>query len=425
MIPSNWDTLTELDQILVPVNSALSSTGYKAYNILTLMSGGRRIMESSRGFGLAPLHFLDQRGPYQDGSTPLDMRWDNRTIQIVINEFFANRTGYFDRRWWLVDLLRPNRSFGIFISPSGYQYPTAPLIYRKWLPGGKVERGTDLVTVVGSNTVTSLRGKFVHNGLRVGTIFEILTGADAALSPYHVSQVVNDYTVVLDANMTASATNIHWRYNRANSYRDLYCLLEQGPGFDEGGRSYAPAGYTEALRFIAHDPFWYGEEQSDSWVTPTGQQDLIFDYGTGPALADSGAWFGTGTIGDGRWLFAEDFVGDTINIIYWGHEIAYPTIEIDGPATNPQIANLTTGIALNMTYSIALNQSVMIDTLDLTAVDNFGNDLFPYISGDVASFSLAPEPQAPNRINQIAVNYADGTSDSAVRIKWKNKYVSL
>jgi hypothetical protein len=418
MIPANWDRLTELDQILVP-----TSAGYRAYNILALMSGGRRVMESTRGFGLAPLHFIDQRGPYQDGSTPLDMRWDNRTIQIAINEFFANRTGYFDRRWWLVDLLRPNRSFGIFISPTGYSYPTAPLIYRKWLPGGKVERGTDAVTAAGSNEVTSLRGKFVHNGLRVGMAFEITSGADIGV--YHVTEVENDYTVILDTNMAATATNIHWRYVRGNSFRDLYCLLEQGPSFDEGGREYAPAGYTEALRFVAHDPFWYGEEQSDAWVTPTGQVDLIFDYGTGPALVDSGAWFGTGTIGFGRWMFAEDFVGDTIDMIYWGHEVAYPTIEIDGPATNPQIANLTTGIALTLDYSIVLNQTIVIDTLDLTAVDNFGNDIYPYLSGDIASFALAPEPQAPNRINQISASYVDGTSDSAVRIKWKNKYVSL
>lgn len=416
--PANWDRITELDQILIP-----TSNGYKARNILTLMSFGRNILESSNGFGLAPLHFIEQRGPYQDGQTPLDMRWDTRTIQIVIGERFLNRSNFFDRRWMIIDRLRPNRSFGTFISPSGFQYPTAPLIYRKWLPGGKVERGTDLVTTAGDGTVTSRLGKFVHNGLRVGMGFVITSGADAG--NYIVTAVENDYTITINPAPAAGATNIHWRYSRAHSFRDLYCLLERGPDFDEGGRtSVHPAGYREALRFVAHDPFWYGEEQSDSWVTPTAIGDLIFDYGTGPAIDEAGAWLGVNP-GEGRWLFEEDFVGGQIGIIYWGHEVAYPTIEITGPATDFYIVNGVTGASLTFDYSIAAGQTVVIDTVDLSVTDNFGNDLYQYLSGDVSAFSIGTEPQVPDRNNLITATYADGDENSYARIKWRNKYVSL
>src|SRR5512139_1250489 len=116
MIPPNWDQLTEYDQIIVP-----TSTGYKPYNILTLVSTGRKVLESIRGAGMAPLHFLEQRGPYQDGSTPLDMRWDNRVVQIAITESFPDGTGNFDRRCRVVDLLSRSRTCGVVIRPSGYQ----------------------------------------------------------------------------------------------------------------------------------------------------------------------------------------------------------------------------------------------------------------------------------------------------------------
>jgi hypothetical protein len=418
----NWDAISEIDQILVPTGS-----GYRAHNILTLMSEGYSILESSRGFGMAQLHFIDQRGPYQDGSTPLDMRYDARTIQIVINNMFVNRTGYFDNRWRIVDLLRPSRSFGVFTSPSGYQYPTTPLVYRKWLPAGKTEHGTDAVTTSGSATITSASGKFIHNGLVVGMAFEIRTGPDAGI--YHVTSVENDYTIMVNSAMTASATNVHWKYKRGKSLRDLYCLLEQGPSFDGGGRTNSPAGYSETLRFIAHDPFWYGSEQSSSWLTPTSTGGLVFDFGTGPSTKESGAWFGFGaardSAGAGRWLFNEDFVSNNINVIYWGHEIAYPIITIDGPATDAKITNTSTGVILSMSASVALGQTVVIDTLNLTVIDNFGNDLYQYLSGDLSSFSIAPDPQAPNRINVINASYADASSSSAIRLSWKNKYVSL
>ena len=247
----------ETDQILVPV-----ATGYKTYPLTQLFGWGNRTLRSWSGFGMAPLHFITQRGPLQDGESPIDMRWDPRVIQILVAETIWGRTTFWDRKWDWFDLLRPNRGFGVG-TPN-------ELIYRKWLPHGKVQRGTDLATTappaVGSNEVVSHAGRFVERGLEAGQGFHIETGADAGT--YVVVGVPNDYTVQLDQNMTATAQNIHWRYNRGRGVRDLYCLLSQGPSFDQGpGPMPAhPTGYREALRFVAHDPFWYGREQSEAWA---------------------------------------------------------------------------------------------------------------------------------------------------------------
>lgn len=395
----NWDTLCEYDQILVPI----AGDQYHAYSLLDLLYSQNLL--SAIGMGLAPLHFITQRGPYQDGSTPLDMRWDVRTIQIAVNSFFVNRTRLTDRRWELVDLLRPNRSFDDEVRP---------LIYRKWLPGGGWVHGTDLETSI-STTATSHLGKFIHNGLRPGCYFQITSGADAGT--HVVSDVPNDYSVVFGAALTAAATNIHYRYKRAQSYRDLYCMLEAGPAFDlAADNAHYPAGYTEVLRFVAHDPFWYGQEQEEAWTIPSDQGDLVFD--------GLGAWLGI-TPGVGRWLFAQSYVGENVSIVYWGHEVAFPTIELAGPMIDPIITNTTTNVSLSLNYTIAAGETVEIDTQNLSMQNNFGTNLFPYLTGDIATFSIQPEPQAPNRINDINISYSGGTLASAARLTWKNKYAAL
>ena len=395
----------ETDQILVPV-----ATGYKVYPLTQIFGWGNRILRSWSGFGLAPLHFITQRGPLQDGVSPIDMRWDSRTIQILIAETIWDRTTFWDRKWDWFDLLRPNRSFNGVVKP---------LIYRKWLPHGKIQRGTDLVTTLGSPTVTSYSGRFVERGLEAGQEFHITSGADAAASPYIVVGVPNDYTVMLDTNMTASATGVHWQYTRGRGVRDLYCLLSQGPAFDQGpGPMPAyPNGYREALRFVAHDPFWYGREQTETWEIPDLFGDLVFD--------GFGGWLGT-TTGVGRWLFLTSFVGETAQVVYWGTVGAKPIIYIDGPAVNPLITNNATNTLIQMNYTIVLGETVTINTLALTVTDQAGTNLLPYTTGDLATFSLEPNPQAPNRINGIYVSFSGGVQgQSAARLTWKNRHVGL
>jgi hypothetical protein len=393
----------ETDQILVPV-----ATGYQVYPLTQIFGWGNRTLRAWQGMGLSPLHFITQRGPLQDGESVIDMRFDPRTIQIVIAETLMDRTTFWDRKWDWFDLLRPNRSFDGTVKP---------LIYRKWLPHGKMERGTDLVTTNGSSAVTSNIGRFVERGLETGAEFHIETGADAGT--YVVASVPNDYTVLLDTAMGATATNVHWRYARGRGVRDLYCLLAQGPAFDQGPGPMVtyPTGYREALRFIAHDPFWYGVEQSETWAIAGALGDLVFD--------GLGAWAGA-TAGSGRWLFAPTFVGRTIQVIYWGTAAAKPIITITGPAHDPAVENTTIGTRIEMNYTVALGETVTIDTLALTVQNQAGTNLLPYTTGDIATFQLSPAPQAPNRNNEVYVSFSSGLSGtSAAEMTWQNRHVGL
>ncbi len=306
--------------------------------------------------------------------------------------------------------MRPNRSFDGTVRP---------LVYQKWLPGGKIERGNDLVTTAWSTTVTSATGRFVERGLAAGDTFDIITGSDTGRAT--VTSVVNDYTITLTQTLGHSATGIHYRYRRGWARRNLYCLLQTGPSFDEGpgAQPTAPTGYREALRFVANDPCWYSDvELTHTWDTSmTAVGALTFD-GT------AGAWFGASS-GLGQWLFNISYVGQGNDIYYWGTVRARPTITITGPAENPYIENTTTGTYIRMEYTVDAGEIVTIDTLALTVTNNSDENLLPYCIGDLATFGLEPAPQAPNRINNVRCDFAGATSSSAAVLTWRNRYIGI
>ncbi len=406
------EPLNEFDQILIPSGSGT----YESYPLAHL---ARKMWRASSNFGLAPLHFLEQRGPFQDGSSPLGMRYDTRTIQILIGDQQGCRTEHWDRRWDILDLLRPNRAFGL-------DGTITPHVYRKWLPNGKIQRGIDGAITAADNTLTSHGGRFIHWGLEVGQALTVSTAtAGADNDTWYVLTCPNDYTVTLGdaagaAHNFANTETVHWEYTRGWGKRDLYCLLEQGPTFNDGpdGQPYYPSGFREALRFVAHDPFWYGLEQTETWVLLDAPADLVFD--------GSGAYLGDGALVDGRWLFATAYVGESATIVYWGTRFAKPTITITGPAIDPIISNTTIDATLTMNYTIAAGEVVTINTLNQTAANAAGTNLMPYLSGDLADFGLYPDPQAPNRNNTVHISFGGAVAGvSAAILTWANRYIGI
>jgi len=306
-----------------------TGSGYQTYSLLSLLGFSRRALRSVSGHGHAPLHFITTRSPYQDGETVLDMRYDTRVSQIVIAEWMATRVDFWERRERLLDLLRPSRAFSGAVAE--------PAIYRKWLPSGSWVQGTDLQVTDGSDEVVSETAKFVSRGMKDGATFYITAGAEGGA--FEVLEVINDYTLQLDHTFGADQTNARWAYRRGRGVRDLYFLLEQGPDFDRrlSGPAMYPQGYTEVLRLVSHDPFWYGEEQYEEWTVGAPTAHLVFRESTDPDTFDGG-YFGE-TAGSGTWYFAQGYVGEATTIYYKGSAPARPTITITGPAEDPIITH--------------------------------------------------------------------------------------
>ena len=63
--------------------------------------------EENSGFGMPPLHRINERGPLQHGVTDLGYRLDPRTIQLVIPMLTTGWSDHFDRRATLLDVINP------------------------------------------------------------------------------------------------------------------------------------------------------------------------------------------------------------------------------------------------------------------------------------------------------------------------------
>ena len=391
----------ERDQILIP-----DGTGaYTTAALLNLLH-----IENIEGLGMRNHRFITQRSPYQFGETPLAVFWDTTTLQIAMQERFIYRTRYYDRRWELLDQLRPNRSFRL-------GHAVKPLIYRRWLPGGdEAYQGHDLELTAGSAYVTAKRGRFVDRGLPVGGALTI-SSAGVDNGTYQVLSVLNDYTVLLDTAMTNDLDGAQWAFTRGPASRDFNCFAEQGPALNlMADDRVAPHGFKEVLRFVGFDPFWYVAEQSQSWAVADAIGDLVFD--------GLGAWFGK-VPGEGRWLFASGVIGEQIEVVYWGHELAKPIIEIDGPALSPvTITHSELGVTLTYSRNIVAGETVTLDFSTLQYTNNFGLNLTQYVSGDVATFGLTPD--VPERTNTINISFDGGAAGaSAARLLWRNTYVGI
>lgn len=64
---------------------------------------------TEEGFGMAPIEFVTQRGPFQHGESLRDYFLRPRTLQLLLRRNGCSRDEYYTNRFELIDILRPNR----------------------------------------------------------------------------------------------------------------------------------------------------------------------------------------------------------------------------------------------------------------------------------------------------------------------------
>lgn len=69
------------------------------------------------GWGLPPIDYITQRGPFQHGVSVRDLRLQPRMIQLLIDQNFCSRDDYWAGRGALLDQIRPNRPVPFGIEP--------------------------------------------------------------------------------------------------------------------------------------------------------------------------------------------------------------------------------------------------------------------------------------------------------------------
>lgn len=191
------------------------------------------------------------------------------------------------------------------------------------------------------------------------------------------------------------------------AYRAFDCFLTQGPNFQpRQPNRWDEWALQEVLRFTAFNPVAYDPAvNTQSFMLP---EQLVFPI-TFPIV------FGG--------------LNDTENIAYTGTWLEYPTIELTGPMTNPVITNLATGETIALTYDIPAGVTVTITLTygNKTVTDSLGNNLIGTVTpaSALASFHLAPDPEAAGGINPINVAAGSvGASASAV-ISYFDRYLGF
>lgn len=77
--------------------------------VYPLSDGINRFVMSFTGWGMPPVDYITQKGPFQHGETVLDYRLRPRVLQIVHRENSCSREAYWTNRNDLLDAIKPNR----------------------------------------------------------------------------------------------------------------------------------------------------------------------------------------------------------------------------------------------------------------------------------------------------------------------------
>jgi len=167
--------------------------------------------------------------------------------------------------------------------------------------------------------------------------------------------------------------------------RDIYVQIQSGPSFGpERPTRWEEWSFEQAVRFVAHDPLWFDPEQQ------------IYTGGSG-------------------------------NLVYLGNWQDWPIIEYTGSMVDPTITNVTLGETISMVYSIVAGRVVTIDLAPgvKTVIDDLGNNLIEYVSGDLTTWRLEGDPLAPNGVNQILFNTVASYPGSGMRILYYNRWIGI
>lgn len=206
------------------------------------------------------------------------------------------------------------------------------------------------------------------------------------------ADLLNDIRPNRQATATATAPGQLRRVKSSGEVRDLDVFIAEGPRFEPRvAGTWDEWSWQEVLRFIAHNPIEFDPTEVIASFIITLPSSLVFPI-TFPIT------FG-GTI------------TETLLVDYIGTWESLPRILITGPIDNPQIDNTTTGEKLQFAFDVPAGQELEIDLAYGVKTVQEGPPGGPYTinrigtlssDSDLATFHLAPTPEAPQVAGQPA-----------------------
>ena len=190
------------------------------------------------------------------------------------------------------------------------------------------------------------------------------------------------------------------------SKRQLDVFLEGGPVFpprdDSAWREWS---FTEALRFVAHDPIWYNPTQK--------------------SMAFTGATNATFPI---EFPVAFTAFQMTAAVPYLGNWLEYPSFEITGPIEGLHIHNHTTDESITLGYNLPAGYSITISLHGRkTITQSDGQNLIGYLTPEssLTEWALVPDPIAPGGVNTLHIYGSGTTGATAATMRWYDRYLGV
>ena len=210
------------------------------------------------------------------------------------------------------------------------------------------------------------------------------------------------------------------KYPPDGSRWDLRVMPDRSPNFGQReGFGWDEWALDEVLRFIAHDPIYF---DPDLTVVRSSAAEDQLEFG-GAALGVVGGvdfepgeriWFGGGR---------------QVAFTYAGTWLSWPTIEINGPVTNPHVALDAPGAGLSLAYTVAVGEIVTIETEPgkRSVSSPIGGNLIPVVGEGSAltSMFIAPAPLAVAGVNTIRLSGADMNDDSGLTVRYHTRKAGL
>lgn len=190
--------------------------------------------------------------------------------------------------------------------------------------------------------------------------------------------------------------------------RAIDVFVDQGLEFKSGGGDWDEFASNEVVRFIAYNPVWYDPGGSTQIFSLGELSHLVFPI-TFPIQ------------------FGSTIINSQTTITYSGTWEELPIIVITGPLQAPVIENLTTGESLELNYNVPAGRTVTIDLTygRKTITDDLGTNLVGALSADsdLATFHLAPDPEAPLGANEFLVTGTGAEPTSTrIEVQYYNRY---
>lgn len=192
------------------------------------------------------------------------------------------------------------------------------------------------------------------------------------------------------------------------SRRSFDVFIAEGPRFEPRSVGvWDEFALQEVLRFIAYNPVAYDPAPKSATFAPS-LIDLVFPI-TFPIT------FGALDV--------------TASVAYVGTWPEYPAFELTGPMVAPLIENLTTGEFIQLAYDIPAGDVVTValsygakQVTDSNSVNLIGTVT---TDSDLATFHLAPDPEASGGVNLIRISGGAVSAPSGAVMRWYTRFIGI